>query len=573
MVKKFASYYKNHMFLFVIDLLAAALVASLDLVLPAFSEKFIDDYIPTGNTEMILKMGVVFLLIYVVRILATFVMNYWGHVMGTRIEHDMRNDLFEHFQRMSPEFYSNTKVGYLMSRLVGDLRDISEFSHHGPEDLFVSVLMLTGSLFLMIRRNVTLTLIIFVIVIIMISFTTYRRRRMMNAFRKTRKFHAELNGSIENSLSGIRLTKAFTNEDYELDKFAKSNRDYQEGWHEAYYEMGIFQSMMQLLMKTLTLSVLVFGGLMVVKQPTFTIGQLFAFMMLTNVFMQPVRRLIGFFDQFQKGYSGFERFYNMLQVSNDLLDGDDDVTNIEGNIEFSNVEFCYGDSNEKVLANFDLSIGAGQSVAIVGKTGVGKSTMAKLLPRFYDVSGGQITIDGDDIRSITKKSLRDNIAYIQQEAHIFFGTIEENIGYGRPNAPMEDIIEAAKNAEIHEFIENLENGYQTEVGERGIKLSGGQKQRISLARIFLKNAPILVLDEATSALDNKTETLIQKSIEQLSKGRTSLIVAHRLTTIQNCDKIVVLGDEGIIEMGTHNELMDSSGEYFKLYTSNVNGFM
>jgi len=572
MVKKFISYYKNHMFLFIVDLLAATLVAILDLILPTYSQRIIDDFIPNGNIRMILIMGGVFLGIYLVRIAATFVMSYWGHVMGTRVEHDMRNDLFEHFQKMSPEFYSNTKVGYLMSRLVGDLRDIAEFAHHGPEDLFISFLMLFGSLILMIQRSVELTLVIFLIVVVMIIFTLFRRKRMRNAFRKTRSFHAELNGSIENSLSGIRLTKAFTNEGYEMDKFARSNADYQESWHEAYYEMGVFHSMMQLMMKLLTLTVMILGGIMV-AQDNFTMGELVAFIMLTNVFMQPVRRLIGFFDQFQRGYSGFERFFNMMNTSNDLEDGSTAIKDAIGKIEFKDISFSYGDSNEKVLTDFNLEIKAGQSVALVGKTGVGKSTLAKLLPRFYDVNEGSVLLDDVNIRDLRKKDLRKNIAYIQQDAHIFFGTILENIMYGRPGASREEVIDAAKNAEIHDFIMTLENNYDTEVGERGIKLSGGQKQRISLARIFLKNAPILVLDEATSALDNKTEMLIQKSIENLSKGRTSLIVAHRLTTIQNCDNIIVLGDEGIIENGNHNQLMEAKGEYYKLYTSNVNGFM
>jgi len=560
------------MFLFIVDLLAATLVAILDLILPTYSQRIIDDFIPNGNIRMILIMGGVFLGIYLVRIAATFVMSYWGHVMGTRVEHDMRNDLFEHFQKMSPEFYSNTKVGYLMSRLVGDLRDIAEFAHHGPEDLFISFLMLFGSLILMIQRSVELTLVIFLIVVVMIIFTLFRRKRMRNAFRKTRSFHAELNGSIENSLSGIRLTKAFTNEGYEMDKFARSNADYQESWHEAYYEMGVFHSMMQLMMKLLTLTVMILGGIMV-AQDNFTMGELVAFIMLTNVFMQPVRRLIGFFDQFQRGYSGFERFFNMMNTSNDLEDGSTAIKDAIGKIEFKDISFSYGDSNEKVLTDFNLEIKAGQSVALVGKTGVGKSTLAKLLPRFYDVNEGSVLLDDVNIRDLRKKDLRKNIAYIQQDAHIFFGTILENIMYGRPGASREEVIDAAKNAEIHDFIMTLENNYDTEVGERGIKLSGGQKQRISLARIFLKNAPILVLDEATSALDNKTEMLIQKSIENLSKGRTSLIVAHRLTTIQNCDNIIVLGDEGIIENGNHNQLMEAKGEYYKLYTSNVNGFM
>ncbi len=573
MVKKFISYYKNHKFLLIVDLLAAALVATLDLVLPAYSQKFIDEYIPNKDSGMIIQMGIIFVAIYLIRIAATFVMSYWGHVMGTRIEHDMRNDLFEHFQKMSPEFYSNTKVGYLMSRLVGDLRDISEFAHHGPEDLFISFLMLFGSLILMLQKSVYLTLIVFSIVIVMITFTLFRRKRMRNAFRKTRQFHAELNGSIENSLAGIRLTKAFTNEGYELEKFAKSNADYQESWHEAYYEMGVFHSMMQLLMKMLTLTVIIIGGLTVIEDPTFSVGELVAFIMLTNVFMQPVRRLVGFFDQFQRGFSGFERFFKMMNTENDLRDGNVSIEKTNGQITFEDIEFSYGEGNENVLTNFNLEIEAGQSVALVGKTGVGKSTLAKLLPRFYDVTSGKVILDGIDIKDLKKKDLRRNIAYIQQDSHIFFGTILENILYGRPDASVDEVIEAAKKAEIHEFIDSLEDSYETEVGERGIKLSGGQKQRISLARIFLKNAPILVLDEATSALDNKTETLIQKSIENLSLGRTSLIVAHRLTTVQNCDKIVVLGEDGIIESGSHDQLMKLKGEYFKLYTSNIDGFI
>jgi len=573
-MKRFLKYYKPHMRLFIIDMIAATTLAVIDLIFPIFSRSIIDDYIPNNNMQMLFNFAGIVFLLYIVRMMCNFIMSYWGHVMGARIEHDMRRDLFSHIQNLPFKFFDNHKTGKLMSRIINDLNEMSELAHHGPEDLFISVLMICGSLGIMFTINVQLALIVMGLVVGMIIFTVNTRLYMVRTFRRVRKSMADINARVETSLSGVRLSKSFANEDYEIDRFAESNGMFRNAKNDSFRAIGIFTAGNHFLSDLLNVAVMTVGGYMVYLGKM-SYGDLMAFVLYTAFFMRPIRRLIQFIQQFQAGMTGFERFKELMETAPEITDHENAVTlsDVKGRIVFDQVTFKYEEESEEVLSHFDLTVEQGKTVALVGPSGVGKTTIANLIPRFYEVSQGCISVDGKDIKEVTQQSLRKNIGIVQQDVFIFYGTVSENIAYGKPGATNGEIIEAAKRANIHEFIDGLEEGYETLVGERGVKLSGGQKQRIAIARVFLKNPSILILDEATSALDNQNELAIQASIEALSENRTTIVIAHRLSTIKNADEILVLDDTGVAERGGHDILIEKNGLYASLYNAQFRGLI
>lgn len=568
MLRKFISYYKPHKKLFFIDMFFAFLISAFDLVFPMVSRKIVNEIIPAARMDLLFRWTIIMAILFIFRYISYYIVSYWGHVLGVYIEHDMRRDLFSHLQTLPFSYYDNTKTGHIMSRLVNDLRDITELAHHGPEDLFISLVMLVGSFILLIRIEWRLTLIIFAFVPIMIWFSMTKRTKMQESFRQVRKKIANVNAQLENSISGVRVAKSFTNEEYEIQKFDDGNDQFKQARKYSYKAMAEFVAGMGLITNILNLIVISIGGYFVYLE-FITLGDLLAYTLYVNFFMQPIRRLADFMQQYQDGMTGFERFMEIMNMEPDITDREDavELTEVKGDIQFNGVSFSYTNGEDRVLSNLNLNIEAGKTVAIVGPSGAGKTTLCHLIPRFYDINEGEILIDGKDVRDITLKSLRKNIGLVQQDVFLFTGTIMDNISYGDPTKPEEDIIEAAKKARIHDFIMTLPNGYNTYIGEKGVKLSGGQKQRISIARLFLKDPPILILDEATSALDNETEILIQKSLEDLAKGRTTLIIAHRLSTIKNADEILVLTNEGIEERGSHEELLEVDAIYANLYRS------
>ncbi len=566
MIKKFISYYKNHIFLFTLDMIAALIIAALGLLFPAVTKIFIDDYIPNKNLHMIIIVAIGLFLLYIFNILLQVIVNYWGHIMGTRIEFDMRGDLFQKIERLNFSYFDENKTGMIMNRLVADLRDISEMAHHVPEDVFISILMLGGSLSILFIYDWRLGAVASAFVIILLVFSIFRRKAMLNGFRKVRVEHADINSQIESSIGGIRLSQSFTNEEYEYDKFSVNNQKYRDSWGGAYRAMTIFSTGNDFIINIFNLTILVLGGYLVYTGKIDG-GVFVAAILYINNTIIPVRRLINSIQQIQTGIAGIERFYQIMQITPEIQNPKNPIylTNPKGTIEFNKVNFRYSDNDKYVLKDFNLTIKKGQSVGLVGETGVGKSTISQLIPRFYDVTDGEILIDGINIKNFDLKSLRGSIGHVQQDVFIFFGTIRDNIMYGNINASMDEIIEAAKRARIHDFIMTLENGYETLTGERGVKLSGGQKQRIAIARVFLKNPPILILDEATSALDNITERHIQEALDELARGRTTIIIAHRLTTLKNVHEILVLDEKGISERGTHQQLILNDGYYASLY--------
>lgn len=573
MIKRFISYYKPHKKLFILDMVCAFLVAAMDLMFPMLTSFLLKDAIPNKNLRTIIIFTCVLALLYVIKLIANYIVDYWGHVMGVRLQYDMRKEIFSHLQTLPFSYFDDHKTGSIMSRIVNDLMEISELAHHGPEDLFISLVMLVGSFVLLCVINVRLTLIVFAFIPIILIFTITKRVKMSNAFDDVRKKIAVVNTKLENSISGIRVSKSFTNEEYEMEKFDEGNIEFKNSRSKAYKYMAEFMSGMRFFVDMLNVIVLGFGGYFVYKGHIGIID-LSTYFLYIAYFMQPIRRLTSFIEQYQSGMSGFKRFIELMDTKPDIVDSDDamDLIDPQGDIQFHNASFKYADS-KVILDNINLKISAGKILALVGPSGGGKTTICNLIPRFYELSAGEITIAGESINNIKLKSLRENIGVVQQDVFLFTGTIKENILYGKPSATDEDVIKAAKEANIHDFILTLPNKYDTYVGERGVKLSGGQKQRISIARAFLKNPPILILDEATSALDNTSELIIQKSLEKLSRGRTTIVVAHRLSTIKNADEIVVIGNTGIVESGSHEELMKNGQVYSKLYNSQFNGYI
>ena len=566
MLKKFISYYKPHKKLFIIDMIFAFLISIFDLIFPMVSREIVNQIVPAGRMDLLVKWTIVMMILFVLRYISYYIVSYWGHVLGVYIEHDMRRDLFSHLQTLPFSYYDNTKTGHIMSRLVNDLRDITELAHHGPEDLFISLVMLIGSFIMLIRIDWRLTAIIYAFIPVIIWFTISKRKKMEESFRRVRREIADVNAQLENSISGVRVAKSFTNEDYEIEKFDINNNLFRDARKQSYKAMAEFAAGIGLMTNILNLIVISIGGYFVYRQ-FIDVGDLLAYMLYVNFFMQPIRRLADFIQQYQEGMTGFERFMEVMNIKPDIVDKENAVNlvDVKGDIEFKDVSFSYTNGEDRVLSDLNLSIEAGKTIAIVGPSGGGKTTLCHLIPRFYEVNEGVITVDNIDIKDIKLKSLRGNIGLVQQDVFLFTGTIADNISYGDPDKSRDEVIEAAKKARIHDFIIELPNGYDTYIGEKGVKLSGGQKQRISIARLFLKNPPILILDEATSALDNETEILIQESLEELAKNRTTLIIAHRLSTIKNADEILVLTNEGIEERGSHEELLNQDGIYAYLY--------
>ncbi|MGU8958822.1 ABC transporter ATP-binding protein [Clostridium perfringens] len=564
MLKRFIRYYKPYKKLFILDLLAAFLVSACDLFYPMITRNIINDVIPNKQIKLLFVFAIVLTLIFLIKAGLNYFMQYWGHVVGVRMQADMRRDLFDKLQDMPNKYFDNNKTGVIMSRIINDLLDISELAHHGPEDLFISLVMLLGSFIILCTINVPLTIITFAIIPFLLFYTIHKRNKMKKAFKETRVKTGEVNATIENSISGVRVTKSFGNKAYEMEKFDKSNGIFKKAREHAYKAMAEYFSGMFFLVDMLELIVLIAAGYFTYLGKI-NVGDFAAYLLYIKMFLQPIRKLINFNEMFQNGMSGFERYEEIMNEENEKeIPNAKDLKDVKGKITIKDVTFRY-DNKESILENFNLDIEAGKMVALVGPSGGGKTTICNLIPRFYDYESGQIFIDDVDISTVTLKSLRENIGIVQQDVFLFTGTIKENIMYGNPNATDEEVIEAAKNACLHDFIMGLEDGYDTFIGERGVKLSGGQKQRISIARVFLKNPAILILDEATSALDNVTEYEIQKALEELSKDRTTLVVAHRLSTVKNSDEIVVLTDRGIEERGTHEELIKLGGVYSNLH--------
>lgn len=568
MLKRFISYYKPHKKLFFIDMFFAFLISISDLIFPVFTRKMINDIIPEGRMDLLVKWTIFMVFLFILRYISNFIVSYWGHLLGVRIEHDMRKDIFSHLQTLPFSYYDNNKTGHIMSRIVNDLRDITELAHHGPEDIFISSVMLIGSFIVLIRIEWRLTLILFAFIPLMIWFVISKRKRMSNSFREVRKKIANVNSQLENSISGVRVAKSFTNEEYEIEKFNEGNLSFSNARKESYKVMAEFASGIGIMSSILNLLVISLGGYFVYKD-IINFGDLFSFTLYVNFFMQPIRRLAEFSQQLQDGMTGFERFIEIMEIESDIKDKEEaiELGEVSGKIEFKNVSFSYNNGEDTILSNLNMDIEAGKTVALVGPSGAGKTTLCHLIPRFYEIKDGEILLDNIDIRDIKIKNLRKNIGLVQQDVFLFTGTIRDNIIYGDPEASDDSVIEAAKKASIHDFIMTLPDGYDTFIGEKGVKLSGGQKQRISIARLFLKNPPILILDEATSALDNETEIIIQNSLEILSKGRTTLVIAHRLSTIKNADEILVLTADGVAERGNHEDLLKEDKLYARLYKS------
>ncbi len=567
MLRRFANYYKPHLGLFFLDLICALLISATDLVYPMVTRKMIDNVIPSKEISTIVYFAILLFVLYGVRMLLEYIVGYYGHVLGVRMEYDMRKEIFSHIQRLPLSYFDNTKTGHIMSRIVNDLNEISELAHHGPEDLFISTVMILGSFFLLLNINIKLTLITFVIIPFMIYFAMVYRTKMKTVFRQVRESLADVNAKLEDSISGIRVVKSFTNEEFEEEKFDEGNDTFKRLRTQSVKYLGVFHGGINYFANISTLVTLTAGGYMAAKGEI-SIGVLVAYLMYINQFLQPVKRLSMLIEEFQRGMAGFKRFTEVMDIQSDIVDSKTarEVDNIAGAVEFEKVAFSYDDKNI-ILQGMDLKVSPGETVAIVGPSGAGKTTLCNLIPRFYDIDGGSIKVDNMDIRDITIKSLRNNIGIVQQDVFLFSGTVRDNISYGKLGAEEEEIITAAKAANAHDFISELPQGYDTYIGERGVKLSGGQKQRLSIARMFLKNPPILILDEATSSLDNQSEAVIQKSIEDLSKNRTTFIIAHRLGTIKNAKRILVLTDKGIEEEGSHKELIERRGVYYNLYNS------
>lgn len=566
MLKRFIAYYKPHKRIFIMDMAASLLVALVGIGYPMITRRMLNDFIPNEKYKLIVGFGLCLLGLYVVKMLLNFFIQYYGHVMGVRMQAQMRSDMFAHLQELPYSFYDGHETGKIMSRMTSDLWEISELAHHGPENLLISGISVVVSFIYLCTINVWLTLIIFACVPLLAIISMTLRKRMREAFKKSRESVAEINAALESSVSGIRVTKAFHNAEKEKEKFEKGNRQFVEARREAYRAMGQFHSATAFVTDVFNVVVLIAGGLFLYMGYIPKLGDYTAFITSVGLFITPVMTLINFMEQYQNGVTGFERFLEIMDAEPER-DAPDaaDIGTVEGDIELRGVTYGY-ETGRDVLRSVDLKIKRGQTFALVGPSGGGKTTICHLIPRFYDCEEGEIFIDGKELRSVTRESVRRNIGIVQQDVYLFNASIKDNILYGRLDATDEEVIEAAKRANIHDYVMSLENGYDTKIGERGVKLSGGQKQRLSIARVFLKNPPILILDEATSALDNTTEILIQESLGELCKGRTTLVVAHRLSTIKNADEIAVIVDGSIVEQGNHDELMAAGGVYHELYS-------
>lgn len=567
-LKKLAKYYKPYLGTFILDMILAMMSAAVALVIPLVV-RFITSkvaYMSANEalSRIMIIVGVLFVLVLIQWGCNYYISNY-GHVMGAKIEYDMRAEIFNHYQKLSYSFYDDQKVGQLLSRITSDLFDITELLHHGPENITISLIKIIGALCILSSIDLRLTIAAFVLIPFMLVFAYVLNKRMKRVFKRNRVRIGEINAQIEDNLSGIRVVKSFANEDIECEKFKKGNDLFLESKRDSYHYMGMYNAGLTAFTTMINVIVIAAGGIGIAKGWV-NITDFVTFLLYINIFTEPVKVLIDFTEQFQNGYSGYERFLEILSVEPEIADKPDakELTDVKGAITFENVSFRYKDGVDEVLSGVNLSVRPGEYVALAGPSGVGKTTLCSLIPRFYEVTGGSIKIDGTDIKDVTLKSLRDHIGVVQQDVYLFMGTIKENIRYGKPDATDEEVIQAAKLANAHDFIMSFENGYDTDIGQRGVKLSGGQKQRLSIARVFLKNPPILIFDEATSALDNESEQIVQESLEKLAKNRTTFVIAHRLTTIENAEEILMLTDEGIKERGTHEELMKLDGEYARM---------
>ena len=568
-IKKFIHYYGPYKAVFFIDLICAAVISLVDLAYPQILRTMTKTLFTQDKDIILHALPVIaasLFVMYIVQSLCKYYVTYQGHMMGAKMERDMRRELFDHYQELSFSYYSRNNSGQMMSKLVSDLFDISEFAHHGPENLFISLVKIVGAFIFLVFINKKLALPLILLVIVMFVFSFRQNAKMQETFMENRRKIGDVNASLQDTLSGIRVVQSFANEDIERAKFKKSNEAFLVSKRDNYHCMGSFMSSNLFFQGMMYLVTLVYGGYLIAQGEMQT-ADLAMYALYIGIFISPIQILVELVEMMQKGLSGFRRFLDVMETESEIQDADNaaELTDVKGHVRYDHVSFHYSDDETPVLSDISIDIPAGKSIALVGPSGSGKTTICSLLPRFYDVTGGSITVDGKDIRGLTLKSLRSQIGMVQQDVYLFDGTIKANIAYGKPSASDEEIIKAAKCASIHDFIMELPDGYDTYVGERGTRLSGGQKQRISIARVFLKNPPILILDEATSALDNESERWIQKSLEELSKNRTTITIAHRLSTIRDADEIIVITEEGIAERGTHAELLEKNGLYAAYY--------